>query len=151
MIYQFEIIIQFQIHFLHDLYFKTIITNNPVNSTFRSLLSDYTFDENHSYKRGTPFLIINNPVLRDSIAFPNPNAFEPSRWNETLENSPYSIMFNRGPQICPGKDFITSLLSVMVIEYFNRVGDTKFVVEPELDVNNVPQIINPCTIHVGLK
>lgn len=125
--------------------------NNPVNSTFRSLLQDYAFDDTHSYKKGAQFLIINNPVLRDPTIFPSPNSYEPARWSDSLENSPYSIMFNHGPQNCPGKEFIINLLSVLTIEYFHSLSGIEFNIQPSLDINTVPQVINPCIIRVVLK
>lgn len=120
--------------------------NNPVNSTFRSLLYDYTFDSKHAYKKGTQFLIINNPVMRDKDAFPEPNRFNPTRWTIDLENSYYTLVFNQGPQICPGKEFVIALLEVYIQEYISRYHLLPSY--PKIDLMNVPQMINPCTIRI---
>lgn len=119
--------------------------NNPVNSTFRSSVVDYSFDKKYSYPKGTQFLIINNPIMRDPRAFPNPNEFIPERWTPELENSYYSLMFNQGPQRCPGKEFVIGLLSSFTIEYLGMAG-TNIQFSPKLDDRNIPQMINPCKI-----
>ena len=118
--------------------------NNPVNSTFRSSLQEYAFDPQHIYPAGTQFLIINNPVMRDPEIFPRPNEFIPERWTPALENSYYSLMFNQGPQKCPGKEFVIDFLAKTTQVYLSSRTITGF--EPKLDSSNIPQMINPCVV-----
>ena len=64
---------------------ETLRLNNPVNSTFRSLCKDFTFDDGTELKKDTQMVILNNPILRQEICFENPNKFIPERWSPELE------------------------------------------------------------------
>ena len=78
----------------------------PRSSKKRSITYIYRKEriENYSFKKGTQFLILNNPVLREKEFFNAPNRFIPSRWTPAMEKSYYAISFNQGPQKCPGKE-----------------------------------------------
>ena len=140
---------------------ETLRLNNPVVTTFRTLMPDqYVFptfpthhhptnpqnqSKNPTYTKGDQFLILNNPVLRDPEYFTQPNSFLPNRWTPEMENSYYAIMFNQGPQKCPGKDLAIFILQSFTTHYLNHPDynpDTKLY--PQLDMKNVPQMINPC-------
>ena len=121
--------------------------NNPVNSTFRTLLKDFNFSEKYKYKKGDQFLILNNPVMRDPRYFKNPNSFIPERWNKINEKSYYALMFNQGPQKCPGKEFAIFILQTLVLVLLNNQGNIKYI-HPKINTNNVPQMINPCKILI---
>lgn len=126
--------------------------NNPVNSTFRTLLKDYNFDKDHKFKKGDKFLVLNNPVLREPIAFPEPNKFKPERWTKKLENSYYAIMFNQGPQKCPGKDLSIFMLQSFIVNFFKLSGllDSNILISDKIDIDNIPQMINPCKISIDI-
>ncbi|NIR11881.1 MAG: cytochrome P450, partial [Candidatus Aminicenantes bacterium] len=96
---------------------ETLRLNNPVVTTFRTLDSDYTFSHSgRSFSKGDQFLILNNPVLRDPTFFYEPNRFIPERWVPSLEGSYYAIMFNQGPQKCPGKDLAIFILGSSLVQ-----------------------------------
>lgn len=120
--------------------------NNPVNSTFRTLLKDTKLGS-RSFKKGTQFFILNNPVLRET-KFKNPNSFEPNRWikDPFLEDSYYSIMFNQGPQRCPGKE-LAILILVSCLNSFLKYNRDKYI-QPKIDTFYVPQMINPYRIRI---
>lgn len=122
--------------------------NNPVNSTFRTVLEDHTFSSNtssYSFKKGDQFLILNNCVLRDPQVFKKPNQFIPERWTPHLESNYYSIMFNQGPQRCPGKELAINILQSFITNWI-RMGGMKLKSGYKLDVENIKQQINPCPI-----
>jgi cytochrome P450 len=123
--------------------------NNPVNTTFRTLLRDYTFDEKHSFKKGTQFLIANNPVLREKEFFDKPNQFIPERWTPEMEKSYYAISFNQGPQRCPGKELVIFLCQSFLYNFvkLKKIDHNTQIDTIEIDTNYIPQIINPCTIY----
>lgn len=136
--------------FLRKCILETFRLNNPVVTTFRTLLQDYSFDEHHHYDKGTQFLFLNNPVLRDPIFFENPNNYVPERWTLNMEKSYYSVMFNQGPQKCPGKEMAIFLLQSFTVNYLkfskiltNGISNIKC---NKVDPNNIPQMINPCNI-----
>lgn len=124
--------------------------NNPVNSTFRTLREPYTFRccRQPAFEAGTQFLVLNNPVNRDPAGFDHPNRFIPERWTAALEASPYALMFNQGPQRCPGKELAIALLTAFVTQVLRAVPPgasltTNLAVDPAY----VPQMINPVTLR----
>lgn len=121
--------------------------NNAVNSTFRTLLKDYQFDDNHKFKKGDQFLILNGPVLRDPQVFKYPHKFIPDRWNSDLEDSYYAIMFNQGPQRCPAKELSVFILTHLVSNYikFSRAKGVSIRTN-KLNTNYISEAINPCPI-----
>jgi hypothetical protein len=123
--------------------------NNPVNSTFRTLLFDYSFDKGYNYKKGDQFLILNSPILRDDTVFQNPNIFNPDRWTDKLEHSYYSLMFNQGSQRCPGKELSIYIIKCYIIHFIklNQVNKDN-ISGDKLNVNYIPQAINPCDISI---
>jgi len=151
--------------YLRNCILESLRLNNPVNSTFRTLLQDYNFgnDSNggdeHRFKKGDQFLILNNPVMRNRMYFRDANQFIPERWDfdgnrdvPDLEHSKYALMFNYGPQECPGKDLAIFLLQSFTVNYLKCSGilttPTKITFKPKLDTENIPQMINSCKIKI---
>lgn len=126
--------------------------NNPVSSTFRTLLRDYSFDDNYKYKKGEQFVILNSPVLRDPITFIKPNKFIPKRWTDQLEKSYYAVMFNQGPQRCPGKELAIFIIQSFITNYlhFSGILYGKKLISNKINTNYIPQAINPCTIQLKI-
>ena len=139
----------YNLRFLRKCILETLRLNNPVITTFRTLTEDYTFDNMHSFKKGTQFLILNNPILREKEFFSNPNKFIPSRWTTEMEKSYYALSFNQGPQRCPGKELAIYLAQNFIFHFIKikNVGITHSISSDEINTNNIPQILNPCTIR----
>jgi len=112
--------------------------NNPVITTFRETDSKVILDK--EYEKGSHFVIFNNPILR--TGFKDPNKFIPERWTPELEESYYAIMFNQGPQKCPGKNLTIAILSNLYINYDAKISDAL----PHVNINNVQQMVNPFSI-----
>ena len=125
---------------------ETVRLINPLITTFRTLLQDFTFDDKYPFKKGTQFLILNNPVLREIEYFEKPHQFIPERWTPEMEKSYYAISFNQGPQRCPGKELVIYLAQSFLYNFLKMKQSTK-VNTIQLDKNYIPQIINPCTIY----
>ena len=137
--------------FLRKMYIETLRLNNPVITTFRTLNKDHTFDEKYSFKKGTQFLILNNPILRENVFFNEPNKFIPDRWKSGMEKSYYSISFNQGPQRCPAKELAIFLAQSFIYNFiliFN-IGKNKQLVTKKVNTDYSPQIINPCKISLN--
>lgn len=123
---------------------------NPVVTTFRTLLTDYCFNEKKCFTKGDNFLILNAPILRNPEFWNNPDSFNPDRWIDRpgLEDSYHYLSFIQGPQKCPGKDLILFILGSSLYHMWKRFGTLKakdFAPE-NLDINNLPQMINPYSI-----
>ena len=136
----------YELSYTRQCILESLRLNNLVVTTFRTLLQDFTFDNKYSFKKGTQFLILNNPVLREKEYFEKPDQFIPERWTPEMEKSYYAISFNQGPQRCPGKELVISLCQSFL---YNFIKIKKFttVETVEIDKNYIPQIINPCKIE----
>lgn len=131
-------------YFLRACILETLRLNNPVVTTFRTSL--YPVELDKKYPTGTSFLILNNPILRESF-FEHPDRFVPERWTPELEKSYYAISFNQGPQKCPGKEVAIKLISLGYRE-FVRVCPSPKNVDPQIDTEKIPQMINPYSIKI---
>ena len=127
---------------------ETLRLINPLVTTFRSLSQDITFDENYSFKKGTQFLILNNPVLREKEYFEEPNKFIPERWTSKTELSYYSISFNQGPQRCPAKELVIYLCQSFLYNFFTKINSLETI---KINTENIPEIINPCSLKFICK
>ena len=134
-----------KLSYIRQCVLESLRLNNLV-TTFRTLLQDFTFDNKYSFQKGTQFLILNNPVLREKEYFEKPNQFIPERWTPEMEKSYYAISFNQGPQRCPGKEMVIFLAQSFLYNFF-RIKKFTTVETIKVDTNNIPQIINPCTIY----
>ena len=140
----------YKLSYLRKCIMESLRLNNVVITTFRTLLHDYTFDEKYKFRKGTQFLILNNPVLREKEFFENPNEFNPERWTPEMEQSYYAISFNQGPQRCPGKELVI-FLAQSFIYHFILSNDIHKIKVKKIDLTNVPQVINPCEIKIKLN
>jgi cytochrome P450 len=135
--------------YLRNCILETLRLNNLVTSTFRTLCEDYTFKDGRSFNKGTQFLILNNPVLRENECFEESDKYIPERWNDVLEKSYCSIMFNQGPQKCPGKEISIFLIKSFIIHYLKHTGvlyGDRNLITQKIDQNKIPQMINPCQV-----
>ena len=124
---------------------ESVRLNNLVITTFRTLSEDFSFDEKYSFKKGTQFLILNNPVLREKEYFEKPNEFIPERWTEEMEQSYYALSFGQGPQRCPGKELAIYLCQSFIYNFFRikNINKDTIIQTNKLNTTNIPQIINP--------
>lgn len=130
--------------YLRNCILETLRLNNPVVTTLRGLLTDFTFPSGEFFRKGSQFLILNNPVLRTPEFFEHPNQFYPERWTKEMENNYHAIMFNQGPQRCPGKELAILIIGLTVSEYLNRVN---YLSCQKLNTNKIKQMIDPCSIR----
>ena len=140
----------YHMKYLRKCIMETLRLINPLITTFRTLSENFSFDEKYSFKKGTQFLILNNPVLREKEYFENPNKFIPERWTEEMEQSYYAISFNQGPQRCPAKELVIFLCQSFVYNFFtikNIDKDTKVQIN-QIDIEDIPQITNPFNIYL---
>jgi len=138
----------YKLTYLRKCILETLRLNNPVITTFRTLSKDYSFDNTYSFTKGTQFLILNNPILREEEFFKDPNKFIPSRWTSEMENSYYAISFNQGPQRCPGKELAIYLAQSFIYNFIKikQIGTHQSIYSKEIDTDNIAQIFNPCKI-----
>ena len=140
-------------YYLRACVLEMLRLNNPVVTTFRTTLKDIKLD-NKIIKKDSQLLILNNPILRDKTIFKNPNRYIPERWNKDLEKSYYSISFNQGPQICPGKELSILIIQCFLVNFlkingvFDNIDSLK---SKKINIDNIPEMINPCKITLYKK
>jgi len=134
-----------ELNYTRNCILETLRLNNPVITSFRTLQTDFTFSNGKTFPKGSQFLILNNPVLRESEFFTDPNKFIPERWTLDMEKSYYAISFNQGPQRCPGKDLAIFLVQSFIFNFIHQFHN-KNIDTDKINISNVPQIINPCKI-----
>ena len=139
----------YELQYLRKCVLETLRLNNTVITTFRTLTRDYTFDRQYHFKKGTQFLILNNPVLREKEFFNAPNRFIPSRWTPAMEKSYYAISFNQGPQKCPGKELAIYLAQNFIYNLvkIKKIGTKQSIKTDQIPTDSIAQIINPCKIR----
>ena len=143
----------YNLSFLRKCILETLRLNNPVVTTFRTLLKDFNFNDKYKFKKGDQFLILNNPVLREKEFFNKPNQFIPSRWTKEKEKSYYSISFSQGPQRCPGKELAIFLAQAFIYNFIKlrKITCKTNIKTMSFDKNYIPQIINPCDISISVE
>ncbi|MCP3660032.1 MAG: cytochrome P450 [Bacteroidetes bacterium] len=139
----------YNLKYLRKCILESVRLNNIVVTLFRTLLKDYSFGKDslgneYKFDKGTQFLILTNPILREPEKFKNPNKFIPSRWSSDLENSYYAIMFGQGPQRCPGKEVAIFLMQSFVANYLKNLNFK--LKSSKININYIEQMINPCKI-----
>ena len=143
----------YKLTYIRQCILETLRLINPLVTTFGSLSQDFEFDEKYSFKKGTQFLILNNPVLRENEYFEQPDKFIPERWTPKMEKSYYAISFNQGPQRCPAKELVIFLLQSFIYNFFiiKNINMNTIVEINEVDINNIPQITNPFSFYIKIK
>ena len=87
----------YQLTYIRKCIMETLRLISPLITTFRTLSKIFHLMKSIHFKKGTQFLILNNPVLRDSDYFEKPNGSIPERWTEEMEKSYYAdLSFNQG-------------------------------------------------------
>jgi hypothetical protein len=140
----------YTLSYLRKCILETVRLNNPVITTFRTLLTDFRFNKKYNFKKGTQFVILNNPVLREAEFFKKPNRFIPSRWTTDMEQSYYAISFSQGPQQCPGKELAIYLVQSFIFNFIKikKINKNTPVKTTYINKEYIPQIINPCEIKM---
>ena len=67
-----------------------------------------------------------------------------------MEHSYYAISFNQGPQRCPAKELVI-FLAQSFIYHFVSFNNVEQVEVETIDLENVPQIMDPCEIKIKLN
>lgn len=53
-------------------------------------------------------------------------------------------MFNQGPQRCPGKELAIFIAQSFLVHYLIKTQGN--IESQKIDINNIPQALNPCKI-----
>ena len=140
--------------YLRKCILETLRLNNTVVTMLRTLKKDYNFGKDglgreYKFEKGTQFVILTNPILREPEKFLQPNKFIPERWDKELEKSYYSIMFSQGPQNCPGKELAIFMIQSYIAHYLKNLNFK--IKSRKINTEYIEQMINPCKIEIYSK
>jgi len=141
----------FSLKYLRKCILEILRLNNNVVSLFRTLESNFKFDDKYSFQKGTQFAIFTNPILRSNEYFEKADHFYPERWTSDLELKYLpAISFSRGNQKCPGKDLtftITICFLTHLLKKIEKINPNLNVKTNSINILNIPHSINPCKIN----
>ena len=61
----------------------------------------------------------------------------------------HALMFNQGPQECPGKELAIFIIQSVIVNYLHLTGvltGNTQLSSIDIDTDYIPQMINPCSI-----
>ncbi|KAI8534049.1 hypothetical protein RHMOL_Rhmol10G0058600 [Rhododendron molle] len=107
----------------------------PNLGTFREAIADFMYD-GFSIQKGSKLYWNPNSTHRNHKFFPEPQKFDPSRF-EGSGPAPYTFLpFGGGPRICPGKEFVRLQILVFMHHLVKRFRWEKLI--PDEKVFYIP-------------
>uniref|UniRef100_A0A1W7HBX4 Cytochrome P450 n=1 Tax=Scoparia dulcis TaxID=107240 RepID=A0A1W7HBX4_SCODU len=126
---------------------------SPTQGTFREAIVDFTYN-GFSIPKGWKLYWNVNSTHRDPECFPDPEKFDPTRF-EGSGPPPYTFMsFGAGPRICPGREHARVEILVFLHHLVKRfkwkkaVPDEQMVVDPvAVPAKGLPIRLFPCMVQ----
>nr|QBK87327.1 MAG: cytochrome P450 [Marseillevirus LCMAC201] len=138
---------------LHWSILETIRMYGIVLTLTRTSMYDQTVtDENgneYSLQRGDQLFMLTSVLSNDPTCFSEPKRWNPERWSNINQDGFCDVIFNIGPQICPGSNLVKYLLKAIVNELLQKC--TFKVLNPKLDPDNLPAALNSWTIQIRIE
>ncbi|XP_029048981.2 cytochrome P450 6a2-like [Osmia bicornis bicornis] len=138
-----------EMEYLDKVFKETLRMYPPGSLLFRNAISDYTFDGTKvSIPKGTTVWIPVFALQRNSDIYPNPDSFDPERFNEdaiAARHSMHYLPFGDGPRNCVGARFAI---------YQTKIGLIAILRNYKVDVcekTSIPYEIDPASILLAPK
>ncbi len=137
--------------YLQKCIMESLRLNVPVMSFFRKSEQD-----SFGFPKGTEFLILTNPILRNPSVFIKPDLYIPDRWVPELMNSHYNLIFgiSSQPNRCPGQNLAMDIMAYYLTTYMNQIDLSKIRLVDEniifMDKPKISYAINPYKIEFKL-
>lgn len=137
---------------LHWTVLETIRMYGIVLTLTRTSMNTSTVvDENgctHVFTAGEQLFMLTSVLSNNPDCFIHSTKWIPERWRNISEDSKCDVIFNIGPQICPGSNLVQYLLKSIIKHFLVRVNWT--VNSPKLNSNNLPEAIDPWDIIINI-
>ncbi|KAJ8564572.1 hypothetical protein K7X08_001032 [Anisodus acutangulus] len=109
----------------------------PLQGAFREALSDFIFN-GFSIPKGWKIYWSANSTHKSSEFFPEPEKFDPSRFDGSGP-APYTFVpFGGGPRMCPGKEYARLEILVFMHHLVKRFKWDKIIPDEKIVVNPMP-------------
>lgn len=151
---------------LHWSMMETIRMYGIVITLTRTSMSDQTVTDEQGQqfhlRKGDQIFMITAALSNDPQCFPDAHKWLPARWRGSApasdgvrqshasipEDSFCDVIFNVGPQICPGSNMIQYLLKAIIKELLSRYEVQ--VLSPQLDPDFLPAALDPWKIQMEI-
>ncbi|KAJ6296470.1 hypothetical protein OIU78_024346 [Salix suchowensis] len=109
----------------------------PVQGSFREALNDFIFN-GFTIPKGWKLYWSANSTHKNPVYFPEPEKFDPARF-EGNGPAPYTFVpFGGGPRMCPGKEYARLEILVFMHNLVKRFKFDKLIQDEKIVVNPLP-------------
>ncbi|KAF6155745.1 hypothetical protein GIB67_007392 [Kingdonia uniflora] len=109
----------------------------PLQGSFREAITDFTYG-GYSIPKGWKLYWSANSTHRNPSCFPDPEKFDPSRF-EGNGPAPYTFVpFGGGPRMCPGKEYARLEILVFMYNVVRMFKWEKILPDEKIIVNPMP-------------
>uniref|UniRef100_A0A6N2M324 Beta-amyrin 28-oxidase n=1 Tax=Salix viminalis TaxID=40686 RepID=A0A6N2M324_SALVM len=109
----------------------------PVQGAFREALNDFIFD-GFTIPKGWKLYWSATATHRNPVYFPEPEKFDPARFEGNGPASYTFVPFGGGPRMCPGKEYARLEILVFMHNLVKRFKFEKLIQDEKIVVNPLP-------------